>query len=63
MSYTEREADRLRSALLETPPGPEFDRLHSAQQALVWAADPLIFRSPYDSITCNPGGSKGCPLS
>ena len=59
----QQEADRLRSALLETPLGSRFDRLHAAQQALAWAADQDTFKSPYDLVIGNPEGSEGCPSS
>jgi hypothetical protein len=58
-----KEADRLRSALLETPLGDRFDRLHAAQQALAWAADSETFKSPYDLVIGSPEGSEGCPSS
>lgn len=61
MERLNAEADRLRSALLETPLGGRFDRLHAAQQALAWATDPETFKSPYDLISGNPEGSKDCP--
>ena len=63
MEHITKEADRLRSALLETPLGGRFDRLHAAQQALAWAADPETFKSPYDLISGNPEGSEGCPVA
>lgn len=60
MSFLQREADRVRSALLVTPAGAEYDRLYAAQQALVWASDPQGFKSPYDLITGTPAGSEDC---
>jgi hypothetical protein len=64
MSFMQGEADRLRSALLETPVGSKFDRLHAAQQAFAWASDPTVYKSPFDMIEGaidNPVGSEDCP--
>jgi hypothetical protein len=70
MSFLEREADRLRSALRQTPSGPQFDRLYAAQAALHWAIDPTERTSPLDYIEgrSNPtvskaAGLEGCPSS
>jgi hypothetical protein len=60
MRFLEKEADRLRSALTQTPAGAIYDRLYAAQQAVVWAVDPETFRAPYDLITGTPEGSEGC---
>jgi hypothetical protein len=60
---TKKEADRLRSALLQTPFGDTFDRLYAAQQALAWAADQETFKAPYDLITGTREGLGGCPSS
>jgi hypothetical protein len=67
MSFLEREADRLRSALRQTPAGPQFDRLYAAQAALYWAMDPTERTSPFDYIEgrSNPtvstaGGLEDC---
>ena len=46
----QKEADRLRSALGETPLGDRFNELYAAQQALAWAADPDSFKSPLNMI-------------
>lgn len=55
-----KEADRLRSALLEAPQGDRYDRLYAAQQALAWASDPQGFKAPYDLIMGTPAGSEDC---
>jgi hypothetical protein len=67
MSFLEREADRLRSALRQTPSGPQFDRLYAAQAALYWAIDPTVRTAPLDYIEgrTNPhvstvGGLEDC---
>jgi hypothetical protein len=63
MSILEKEADRLRSALTETPLGSAFDEIYSAQQALAWASDPQNVTSPMDMIQqFNTHASSGdCP--
>lgn len=61
MIHIAKEADRLRSALTQTPAGATYDRLYAAQQALVWAAEPETFKAPYDLITGTPEGSEDCP--
>jgi hypothetical protein len=61
MERLTKEADRLRSALIQTPPGPHYDRLYVAQQAIVWAGDPETFKAPYDLIIGTRGGLEDCP--
>jgi hypothetical protein len=67
MSFVQREADRIRSALQNTPLGGDFDRLYAAQQALAWIADPDWFSSPLDmiqrSLNGTLEGSRDCPSS
>ena len=59
MSRIQEEADRLRSALSQTPAGDTYDRLYAAQQALVWAIEPETFKAPWDLIIGTPEGSEG----
>jgi hypothetical protein len=63
MSFFQREADRLRSALTETPMGDRFNELYAAQQAIAWATDPERITSPLDMIQRfnNHEGSRDCP--
>lgn len=63
MGFLEREIDRIRAALLLTPPGLQYDRLYAAQQALAWAGDPDGFKGPYDLIMKGtPEDSKDCSV-
>ena len=50
MSFIQRELDRIGRALRGPLEGDEYDRLYAAQQALSWAADPVMFRAPYASV-------------
>ena len=50
MNFLKVEADRLRSALQQTPLGARFDELYAAQQAIQWAIDPTQCESPMDMI-------------
>jgi hypothetical protein len=50
MDFAHIEADRLRSALRETPFGDRFDQLYVAQQALAWMSDPDRFESPLHMV-------------
>jgi hypothetical protein len=50
MSRIEEEADRLRSALLNTPFGERYNELYAAQGALAYANDPEMFEAPLDMI-------------
>jgi hypothetical protein len=61
MEHATKEADRLRSALLQTPVGDRFYQLLAAQQALAWMNDPETFKSPYDLVSGNPEGLEDCP--
>lgn len=63
MSFLQREADRLRSALLATLPGTRYDQLYAAQQALVWASDPVAYRSPSLMIMGTLEGLEDCLVS
>ena len=63
MEHTTKEADRLRSALLQTPVGDRFYQFLAAQQALAWMSDPETFKSPYDLVSGNPEGSKDYPYA
>jgi hypothetical protein len=62
MSFLQKEADRVRSALLQTPMGHAYDRLYAAQQALAWAIEPQGFKPPYDMIMGTPADSEDCPV-
>jgi hypothetical protein len=57
MSFLQKEADRLRSALQRTPLGHQFDRLYAAQAALYWAIDPAERTSPLDYIEGRGNGA------
>lgn len=58
----QKEADRLRSALTQTPAGDTYDRLYAAQQAVLWTIDPETFKAPFDLIIGGTlEGSEGCP--
>jgi len=46
----EIEMKRINKALLDKLGSPEYDRLYAAQQALAWALNPDLAKSPYDMI-------------
>jgi hypothetical protein len=46
MSFIQREHDRLMVFCTQTPPGPAYEALYAAKQALAWALDPLYVASP-----------------
>lgn len=62
MGFLSRELDRVSGALLREPPGPIYDQLYAAQQALSWASDPNGFRSPYDQVMGIQGVTEGCSI-
>lgn len=62
MKFIEQELERI-SATLREPRTAEYDQLYAAQQALSWALDPTVFKSPYDLLNGTPAGSVNCPAS
>ena len=56
----EAELDRLKSRLCGQPAPFEHAALFAAQQALSWAANPLLFKSPYDLIVGNEANTEDC---
>jgi len=50
MSFIQRELDRVSSALRSATP-EIYEKLYVAQQALSWATDPDMFKSPFNLIT------------
>lgn len=60
MKFIERELERISAALRE-PRTAEYDQLYAAQQALSWALDPTMFKSPYDVVSGTLAGSVNCP--
>ena len=47
---TAAELDRISAALRE-PHVANYDQLYAAQQALSWALDPVVFKSPYETVS------------
>jgi hypothetical protein len=50
MSFIQRELDRIGIALRKSDPVPQYDQLYLAQQSLMWATDPNIYKSPFDLV-------------
>lgn len=51
----QQESDKIRAALLNpATTKPQYDQLYAAQQALSWASDPRMARSPFDTILLGP---------
>lgn len=50
MSFIQRELDRIGGALESPQSGNRYAELYAVQQALVWALDPMAFKSPFDLI-------------
>jgi hypothetical protein len=63
MSFIQREIERVGNALTSAQPDNRYAELYAVQQALVWALEPAVFKSPYDMIAASdiPGGSGDCP--
>jgi hypothetical protein len=69
MSFIQRELSRIGNALPGTQSDDRDDRyaeLYVAQQALVWASEPDVFKAPYDLIVQGVTGtledSEDCPV-
>lgn len=63
MSFIQREIDRIGKALRQSDPVPRYDELYIAQQALMWALEPQLYKAPYDllaSISGTPEDSEDC---
>lgn len=57
----QQERDRIQSALLgSTTTTRQYEQLYVAQQALAWAEDPAIAKSPYNLVMGIPVDSEGC---
>ena len=50
MSFIQREAEQIRTALVACQDEDERSRLYAAQQALLWALNPSGYASPYKMI-------------
>lgn len=51
----QQERDRIQSALLDsTTTTQQYQQLYAAQQALAWAQNPQIARSPFDTVMLPP---------
>jgi hypothetical protein len=64
MISVRHELNRIHGALTSDKPPERYDELYAAQQALVWASEPDVFKSPYDLIvqpTDIPEDSRDCP--
>lgn len=59
MSFVQRELERIQSALADHD-HPDWQRLHDAQQALMWALEPTGYASPYEAIKGKSEGSASC---
>ena len=56
-----QERDRIQTALLSsTTTTRQYEHLYAAQQALAWAENPNIAKSPYDMVMGIRGDSEGC---
>ncbi|MBN8874852.1 MAG: hypothetical protein J0H67_18595 [Rhodospirillales bacterium] len=60
MSFIEREIDRLRSEILRASDGNRRAEFYTAQQALSWASEPTVYRSPVVILTGTPGEPEDC---
>lgn len=57
----DQERDRIQSALLDSGTTPQqYDLLYAAQQALAWAENPQVAKSPYGLVMGTQGDSEGC---
>ena len=57
-----QERDKIQSALLgPTTTTRQYEQLYAAQQALAWAENPELAKSPYDLVMGGiQGDSEGC---
>lgn len=61
IGFIQRELERISLALNQDNIGTERQgRLYAVQQALSWAVDPDMFRSPYAWATGTQGETAGC---
>ena len=61
MSFVQRELDKIAVALREPCSSDVYDRLYTAQNALAWALEPSVIKSPYGAIMGTAEDSEGCP--
>ena len=64
MSFIQLEIDRIGNALTSAQPDSRYAELYAVQQALVWALQPAVFKSPYDMIVAASDTREGlgdCP--
>ena len=63
MSFIQLEIDRIGNALTSAQPDSRYAELYAVQQALVWALQPAVFKSPYDMILASDTqeGLGDCP--
>lgn len=63
MSFIQREIERVGNALTSAQPDNRYAELYAVQQALVWALEPVVFKSPYDMIAASDTleGLRDCP--
>jgi hypothetical protein len=58
-----QERNKIQLALLgPTTTTRQHEQLYAAQQALAWAENPAIAKSPYDLIMGIQGDSEGCSV-
>lgn len=50
MSLIQTELDRIGKAIQHSDPVPHYAELYAAQQALLWATDPHVYKAPYDLL-------------
>ena len=58
------ERDRIQTALLDSNTTPQqYKELYAAQQALAWADDPEVAKSPYRLVMGIQASSEGCSVA
>jgi hypothetical protein len=57
----EKERDRIQAALLDSDTtSQQYNNLYAAQQALAWAENPKVAKSPYCLVMDTQADSEGC---
>ena len=60
MSFINREVERIQALLRQGESVEKYSELYAAQQALSWASDPEMFKSPYDLVMGIQEDLEGC---
>ena len=62
MSFVQREIERVGAALSVPQSTTRYLELYAAQQALMWALEPIGFKPPYDMIVGSniPADTEDC---